>query len=103
MFSSLAFLMKIVFLMPFSVYLVILLSARAREMIFASSSKTAVSTVILERSLPLTWMTTSAVSATRYFLSQVGHSSVASRRSSISEARCGAKGLRSLARVIRSS
>ena len=44
-----------------------------------------------------------AVVDVRYLSSQVGHSSVAFRFSSISEARCGAKGFKSFARIIRSS
>lgn len=51
---SLALLMKMVFLTPFVVYFWILSSARARAMIWSSSSRAALSTVSLARSLPLT-------------------------------------------------
>ena len=57
----------------------------------------------MARSLPLTWTTTVTVSEVRYLSSQVGHSSVAPRCSNISLARCGAKGFKSFARIIRSS
>ena len=95
--------MKMVFLIPCSVYFWIFLSARARLIIFCSSSRSAVPTVRVVRSLPLTWITTVTVLEARYLSSQVGHSSLAPRCSSISLARCGAKGLSNLARATRSS
>lgn len=54
MFKSLAFLTKMDFLIPAEVYLEILGSARARAVIWASSSRSDEVTVSLERSLPLT-------------------------------------------------
>ena len=92
---SLAFLGMITFFgSPETNFLTLGLSS-AREVSLSSSDRSEVEIVSLARSLPLTWTTISTVSETRYFSSQVGHSSFASKFSSISEARCGAKGLRS--------
>ncbi len=100
---SLAFLGMITFFGSSETNFLTLGLSRAREVSLSLSDRSEVETVSLARSLPLTWTTTSTASDKRHFSSQVGHSSFASKFSSISEARCGANGLRSLARTTRSS
>lgn len=94
---------KMVFLKPDLVYFWILSLASASSLILSSCSRSDLSMVSLARSLPFTCTTISMVLDVRYFSSHLGHSSLPPSFSSISEARCGAKGLSSLARTMTSS